>query len=168
MTKRLRVYKGGRPAKIKNAKDLGTPELIFKRSLMGGKDPAKCTCPLDALKERGTISNDAYDAADHWARIRGILFGSPFPGAVDLLAIGGGRMGDNMDRSEMEARYFEACADLIRISRQTFTVVENVAFFQRWPQWMFETGTRRNKDKERLFCGFGVLIGWRSKIRKAA
>lgn len=163
--KRLRINKGGRP-RVLREHDYGTPEAIAKRAAISPADHTKANCPLDTLLSRKIISQEAHDAADYWAALRAIVFGSAHVSASDLLQITSGGGSDAMDRSEAEAGYRLASSLMLAKSRQVFDAVENLVVHQRWPQWMFEYGISRNIQREKTLLGIAVLTGWKKDARK--
>lgn len=163
------MAKRGRPKSDRPAIDYGTPESIAKRAAIvsvktKGKitllDPALSTCPLDALKAKGLVSNEAHAAASHFLACRAITFGSPHPSAVNLLqgqSVGGGERDDG-DKAKIERRYRAACAAMHKRGRAVLDAIENLVVHERWPEWLFSHA--RSKSKDRCMEGFAALLSW--------
>jgi len=174
----------GRPPLNRPAIDLGTPELVHKRALMAGPprvttgsdgknkkvepDMTMTTRPIDVLKENGTISEEAHQAAERFAALRKKIFGKASPGAIDIGAVSRGRPDEDDDTAEAEAKYREACLAIKHYSRSVFDAVENLVIHDRWPRWMFELNADR-ADREKATLGLAALLAWhKNTARKKA
>lgn len=174
--KRLRIRKGGRPkSPPKPKEDLGTNELRSKRMQIVGtkpndvRDMTLSTCPIDVLLARRMISEEAHQAAHFFAALRKIVFGKAHPGAVDILAITGGRP-EESDSARAEFLYREACTAMKLASRQAFDAVENLVVHERYPEWM-GSGKRGPRISSRRHFGLGMaaLLAWqKGRERRAA
>lgn len=161
------MTKRGRPRLDRPAVDLGTPELIHKRLMASPKDAAMSTTPLDVLKSRLVISEEAHTAASYFAALRKIVFGKAHPGAIDLTAVSG--RPNELDIGEAEDKYRQACAAMKAQSRRSLDAVENLVVHERWPGWLSPRGGQNGSDYKNFGLGIAALLGWyRGRERKAA
>lgn len=158
----------GRPRSDRPRIDLGTPEQIHKRAMLSPTDPTLSTTPLDVLKARKIISDEAHTAASYWAALRKMVFGKAHPGAIDLTAVSG--MPNEFDRADAERKYRDACAAMTAMSRACFDEVENLAVHEHWPSWLKTSNYGRHvSGHKRLSLGLSALLGWyKGGARKAA
>lgn len=156
----------GRPRLDRPKIDLGTPELILKRSMASPVDHTLSTSPIDVLKARGVISDEAHTAATYWAALRKIVFGKAHPGAIDLTAISSAAMPDELDRADAEIKYRDACAAVKSYSRAALNSLENIVIHEIYPAWINAKGP--DCSAYRTFSlGMAALLGWyRGKNRK--
>jgi len=168
---RKKINKGGRPKnKPRPSIDLGTPELIMKRTQISPEDATLASCPLDAIKAlrydkvHPVISLDAYNAACAFRATRQNVFGSPHPKAMDLLHATGGEPtgGDATD----EAEFRRACDMLKSHGRGVFDAVDNVIIHERYPGWLKGKQSAHCPDRKKFMLGLSVLIKW-AKTRRA-
>jgi hypothetical protein len=181
------------------SKDQGTPETQLRRILAIGGTPqavhdqvtgelmgyvdtrnipesqkhltvtSNGSCPLDALKARGMISEEAHMAASYYAALRKMAFGKACPSAIDLNASGGSADEYEHEKAaERQRRYKDAAAAMQRASRHAFDAVENLVVFERWPDWMFGRGSRHNKFRHQFGLGMAALLAWYTGDRRAA
>lgn len=150
----------GRPKLNRPKFDEGTPELQTKRKLLVPRDQTQSSCPLDALKARRIISDDAYAAASHFLACRAIMFGNPHPQAVNPLQGQSHPESERSDgdRAKIETRYRAACSAMQRRGRSVLDAVENVVVHERWPEWFFSHA--RSKARDRCMEGFAALLSW--------
>lgn len=156
MTKRGRPKNPPRPDK-----DTGTPELQRKRMAISPHDQTQASNPLDALKSRQIISEEAHSAAVHFLACRAIMFGNPHPQAVNLLHVQG-NMGESRDedyRAKIELRYRDACDALRKRGRTVLDAIENLVVHERWPDWFFRSRGNR-KGRQHCMEGFAALLAW--------
>lgn len=169
----------GRPPTNRPRFDVGTPELIAKRMAALGPqrydakgkpippDDTLSTTPLDVLKARGIISDEAHGAACYFAALRKMVFGKAHPGAIDLTAISG--MPNEFDRADAESKYREACTWMKQQSRASLDAVENLVIHERWPRWMTVNGSKSGRDYQHFSLGIASLLGWyKGSQRRAA
>ena len=162
-----RIWKGGRPRKIKSEHDFGSPELIAKRAALSQGDPTLSTCPLDVLLSRKHISPGAHTAAMHFLSCFVIVHGSPHPRAIDLNQISGGAGEYDDERAENE--YNDACEALLKVSRRLFDIVHNIVIYERTPLWLVNPLAGNGWDRKNAGQAFATLLGWYSgRNRKAA
>lgn len=137
---------------------------------MAPKDPTLATTPLDTLKARGMISDEAHSAATYFNALRKIVFGKAHPPAIDLTAVSRGGLPDELDTADAERKYREACSAIKAQSRQAFDAIENLVVHERTPEWMTSRGGGQTKWAEKQCrLGFAALLGWyRGRERKAA
>lgn len=150
----------GRPKSNRPAIDLGTPELIRKRMHIAPADATLSTTPLDALKSRGQISDEAYTAACYFHALRKMVFGKAHPAAIDLTAVSSGGMPEELDTATAERRYREACNAVKQQGRQVLDALENLVVHERWPEWMFSGRGKTSPDKNKLMLSLAALLGW--------
>lgn len=152
------MAKTGRPKSIRPKFDYGTPELIAKRMMISPRDTTLSTCPLDVMKAKDIISQEAYDAAVYFVGLRKRMFGKAHPSAIDLLAVSGGRP-DEADDALAERKYREACAAVRRFGAKTFNCLEDVLIHERTPDWIH---FRQSSHWERrlVLLGISALLGW--------
>jgi hypothetical protein len=164
----LRTNKRGRPKSDRPKTDVGTPELIAKRMAASPTDATLSTTPLDVLKARQVISDEAHSAATYFAALRKIVFGKAHPGAIDLTAVSG--MPQEFDRADAESKYREACVWMKQQSRASLDAVENLVVHEIWPSWMKTNNYGRHvQGYKRLSLGLGALLSWyKGHQRKAA
>lgn len=164
------MAKTGRPKSTRPKHDYGTPELVLKRITMAPNDPTLATTPLDALKARKQISDEAHSAAVYFNALRKMVFGKAHPSAVDLTAISAmGSAPDELDRADAEQKYRDACAAMKCQSRQALDAVENLVVHERWPTWLYEGRGTRDSGQRHFSVGIAALLGWyRGRERKAA
>ena len=160
----------GRPRSNRPSVDFGTPELIAKRMAAAACDPTLSTTPLDILKARKIISDEAHSAATYWAALRKIVFGKAHPGAIDLTAISSASMPDEVDRAEAETKYRDACLAMKAQSRGCFDAVENLVVHEHPPAWLKTNNYGRHiAGYKRLSQGLAALLGWyKGGLRRAA
>lgn len=165
----MRTNKRGRPRSDRPRHDFGTPELIAKRMAASPNDTTLSTNPLDVLKARGVISDEAHGAASYFAALRKMVFGKAHPGAIDLTAISGANP-DEFDRADAETKYREACAAMKAMSRGCFDEVENLVIHEHWPSWMKANNYGRHvQGYKRLSLGLAALLHWyKGSMRRAA
>jgi hypothetical protein len=163
----MRTNRRGRPKLDRPKYDVGTPELIAKRMAAAPNDMTLSTTPLDVLKARSIISDEAHLAATYWAALRKMVFGKAHPGAIDLTAISGSNPNE-FDRADAESKYRDACAAMKAMSRASLDAVENLVIHERWPSWLVSKSTH-GTDYMRFCVGVAALLGWyKGKMRKAA
>lgn len=165
------MAKRGRPRLDRPKNDTGTPELIHKRMMASPIDPTLSTTPLDVLKARNIISDEAHGAASYFAALRKIVFGKAHPGAIDLTAISAlGNTPEEFDRADAETKYRDACGAIKAISRASLDAVENLVIHERWPEWLSaRTRSKQPRDYLHFSTGLGALLGWyRGAQRRAA
>lgn len=150
----------GRPKLNRPAIDTGTPELIHKRMMASPMDATLSTNPLDVLKSRKIISDEAHGAASYFAALRKIVFGKAHPGAIDLTAVSSGSPHE-FDRADAEIKYRDACNAMKAISRASLDAVENLVVHERWPSWLLKwaRGTQP-RDYHHFSVGVAALLGW--------
>lgn len=160
----------GRPKLNRPAIDTGTPELIHKRMLASPMDATLSTNPLDVLKSRQIISEEAHGAASYFAALRKIVFGKAHPGAIDLTAISSAAMPNELDRADAEIKYRDACNAMKSISRASLEAVENLVIHERWPDWLLNwTGGTQPRGYHHFSTGVAALLGWyKGSMRRAA
>jgi hypothetical protein len=160
------MAKRGRPKLNRPRVDLGTQELVAKRLMVSPRDPTLSTSPLDSLKARGLISDEAHSAASYFAALRKIVFGKAHPQAVDLTAISGKPVEPDIGRAE--TFYRDACFAMRAQGRQALDAVENLVVHERWPAWLFVSGAHGTEQKW-FGLGLAALLGWyKGKQRRAA
>lgn len=163
------MAKRGRPKSSRPAIDLGTPELIRKRMHISPADATQSTSPLDALKSKKIVSEEAHTAAVYFNGLRKLVFGKAHPAAIDLTAISSGGMPEELDAATAERKYREACNFVKGQGRQAFDALENLVVHERWPDWMFAGRGKRHAGQDHFMRGLGALHGWyRGRSRKAA
>ena len=150
--------------------DLGTPELIAKRMAASPRDTTLSTTPLDVLKARQIISDEAHGAATYFAALRKIVFGKAHPGAIDLTAISSVGNPYELDRGDAETKYRDACAAVKAISRASLDALENLVIHERWPSWLVaRTRSAQPRDYQHFSTGLAALLGWyKGSMRRAA
>lgn len=134
-------------------------------------DATLSSCPLDALKARKMISDEAHTAAVYFAGIRKRMFGKAIPPAIDLTAITGTPQEfDDVDAARAETEYRDACYAMKAQGRLSLDAVENLVVYERWPGWIINpTGGSQHSDQRRFTLGLAALLGWyKNKDRKAA
>lgn len=162
----MRTSKRGRPPTNRPRIDLGTPEQIHKRAMLSPTDPTLSTTPLDVLKARNIISDEAHTAASYFAALRKMVFGKAHPGAIDLTAVSG--MPNELDRADAESKYRAACGWMKQQSRASLDAVENLVVHERWPGWLLGQ-SMHGTDYMRFCVGISALLGWyKGNLRKAA
>lgn len=162
----MRTNRRGRPRSDRPRIDLGTPEQIHKRAMLSPTDPTLSTSPLDVLKARKIISDEAHTAASYWAALRKMVFGKAHPGAIDLTAVSG--MPNEFDRADAESKYRAACDWMKQQSRASLDAVENLVIHERWPGWLLGQ-SMHGTDYMRFCVGISALLGWyKGNMRKAA
>lgn len=162
----MRTNKRGRPRSDRPRYDLGTPEQIHKRAMLSPTDPTLSTTPLDVLKSRKIISDEAHTAASYFAALRKMVFGKAHPGAIDLTAVSG--MPNELDRADAESKYRDACAAMKAMGRASLDAVENLVVHERWPGWLLSQ-SMHGTDYARFGTGVAALLGWyKGNMRKAA
>lgn len=158
----------GRPKLDRPKTDLGTPELIAKRMAASPADTTLSTTPLDVLKARQIISDEAHGAATYFAALRKMVFGKAHPGAIDLTAISGASP-DEFDRADAEIKYRDACNAIKAMSRASLDAVENLVIHERWPSWLHNEAGKVGRDYQRFSLGIAALLGWyKGSMRRAA
>lgn len=163
------MSKRGRPRTNRPSTDFGTPELIAKRIAASPADTTLSTTPLDVLKARKLISDEAHGAATYFCALRKMVFGKAHPGAIDLTAVSSGSPHE-FDRADAEIKYRDACNAMKAISRASLDAVENLVVHERWPSWLLKwaRGTQP-RDYHHFSVGVAALLGWyRGAFRKAA
>ena len=160
----------GRPKLNRPAIDTGTPELIHKRMMASPMDATLSTNPLDVLKSRKIISDEAHGAASYFAALRKIVFGKAHPGAIDLTAISSVGMPNELDRADAEIKYRDACNAMKAMSRASLGAVENLVVHERWPSWLINwTRGTQSREYHHLSAGIAALLGWyKGSMRKVA
>lgn len=162
----MRTNRRGRPRSDRPRIDLGTPEQIHKRAMLSPTDPTLSTTPLDVLKARNIISDEAHTAASYFAALRKMVFGKAHPGAIDLTAVSG--MPSELDRADAESKYRAACGWMKQQSRASLDAVENLVVHERWPGWLLGQ-SMHGTDYMRFCVGISALLGWyKGNMRKAA
>ena len=164
------MAKRGRPRLNRPAVDRGTPELQYKRLMASPDDPALSTSPIDVLKARKIISDEAHSAAVYFAALRKIVFGKAHPGAIDLTAVSAFSGADEPDRADAEIKYRDACNAVKAISRASLDALENLVVHERWPCWMVaRTKAQQPRDYHKFTLGLAALLGWyKGSMRRAA
>lgn len=138
------------------AKDLGTPELQFKRSL-AAHNPVMSTRPIDILLARKDISPDAHAAAVEFAGLRKTVFGKATIQAVDLSS--SAKHADGHDDPLAELKYRAACDAMKAHSFAAFNAVENLVVHEIAPVWMRHNITS-SRERSDLAAGLKALVGW--------
>jgi hypothetical protein len=152
--------KRGRPKSDRPKYDYGTPELIAKRLSMAPRDATQSTAPLDVLKARGLLSDEAHTAACYFAALRKLVFGKAHPQALDLTAVSTGGVPEELDVATAERKYRAACAAVRGHGPQALDALENLAVHERWPAWMFAGRGKRAADQRYFEVGAAALLGW--------
>jgi hypothetical protein len=138
----------------------------MKRATLSPTDPTMSSNPLDVLRVRNIISDEAHTAASYWAALRKMVFGKAHPGAIDLTAVSG--MPNELDRADAESKYRDACFAMKAQSRASLDAVENLVVHERWPFWL-TGGSTHGTDYMRFCVGISALLGWyKGKMRRAA
>lgn len=161
------MAKRGRPRLDRPKHDYGTPELVLKRITMAPKDATMSTCPLDVMLSKGLISPEAHGACSHFLAIRKMIFGRASPGAVDLLAVSGGRPDElnEEDAAKIERKYRHACAAVKRFGEKTMAATEDVLVHQRWPEWI-QFRNSSHWERRLVLLGVAALLGWHEEDRR--
>lgn len=163
----MRTNRRGRPKSDRPKFDVGTPEQIMKRATLSPTDPTMSSTPLDVLKSRNIVSDEAYSAATYWAALRKMVFGKAHPSAIDLTAVSGSNPSE-LDRADAEGKYRDACYAMKAQSRASLDAVENIVVHERWPFWL-TGGSTHGTDYMRFCVGISALLGWyKGNMRKAA
>jgi|TARA_Y100000310_G_scaffold304804_1_gene344329 hypothetical protein len=152
-------YKCG---KLKRERDGPTPELEFHRAVtVAGGDPTQSTTPLDAMHERGQITQNEYNAALEYSRCHRIRYGAGYQTNREH-----GR--EPTERQMIRAREFvEAATEiLLRVSREAKNAVDNVACYQRGIRTCARNGKRPRKRA--FFMGVEALAKWYVRAEKKA
>lgn len=133
-------------------------------------DATLSTNPLDVLKSRKIISDEAHGAASYFAALRKIVFGKAHPGAIDLTAISSVGMPNELDRADAEIKYRDACNAMKAMSRASLDAVENLVVHERWPSWLINwTRGTQSREYHHLSAGIAALLGWyKGSMRKVA
>lgn len=161
------MTKRGRPKLNRPRHDYGTPELVHKRMMISPVDATLSTTPLDALKSRGVISDEAHAAASYFRALRQNIFGKAHVQAVNLGAISGAP--DESVSPSDEIEYRDACSAMKCHGRQVFDAVENCVVHERWPDFLKDRGGPMVSKQKHLMLGLAALLGWfRNRNRKAA
>lgn len=168
-SERQQMAKRGRPKSDRPKFDTGTPELILKRATAAPTDPTLSTSPIDILKARKLISDEAHSAAVYFNALRKLVFGKAHPAAIDLTAVSQGGMPEELDLADAERKYRDACATMRGYSRHALDAVENLVVHERPAPWMFTGRGRRDRAQNQFMAGLAALLGWyRGRQRKAA
>lgn len=156
------MAKRGRPKLNRPRVDYGTPELIKRRMTIAPFDATLSTCPLDILKARRLVSDEAYSAALYFAGIRKRMFGKAIPPVLDLTAISGGPSEfDDIEAAGAEQEYRDACFAMKAQGRISFDAVENLVVHERAPGWLLSpTGGTQHGEQKRFMLGMAALLGW--------
>lgn len=164
------MAKRGRPRLNRPTVDRGTPELQYKRLVTSPIDPSLSTTPLDVLKARTIISDEAHSAATYFCALRKIVFGKAHPGAIDLTAVSAFGGADEPDRADAEIKYRSACTAIKAINRASLDAVENLVIHERWPEWLVaRTRSAQPRGYHHFSLGIAALLGWyRGSMRRAA
>lgn len=165
------MAKRGRPKLNRPRVDYGTPELIKRRMTISPRDATLSTSPLDVLKSRGHISDEAFSAALYFAGIRKRMFGKAIPPVLDLTAISGGPSEfDDIEAARAEKEYRDACFAMKTQGRASFDAVENLVVHERFPDWLIDpTGGTQFARQKRFMLGLAALLGWfKNKDRRVA
>lgn len=159
--------KRGRPPLNRPRVDYGTPETIKRRMSISPSDPTQATNPLDALRARRLISDEAHAAAIYFAGIRKRMFGKAIPPCMDLTAVSGGPTEfDDKEAARSELEYRDACYAMRAQGRASYDAVENLVIHERWPEWV---GSSNSLRQTKFMVGLAALLGWyKNKDRKAA
>lgn len=161
------MAKRGRPKLDRPRIDYGTPESIKRRMSISPSDPTQSSNPLDALRARKLISDEAHAAAVYFAGIRKRMFGKAIPPCMDLTAVSGSPQEfDDADAARAEIEYGDACNAMKAQGRASYDAVENLVIHERWPEWIGSSNAiRQNK----FMLGLAALLHWHKyKDRKAA
>jgi hypothetical protein len=152
--------KRGRPKSNRPKVDYGTPELIAKRMSVTPMDATQSTSPLDALRAKGLLSDEAYTAACYFGALRKLVFGRAHPRAMDLTAVSRGGVPVELDVATAERKYRDACAAVHGHGRPALDALENVVVHERWPVWMFSGRGKRAPEQRHFEVGAAALLGW--------
>ena len=166
----MRTNRRGRPRLDRPKYDVGTPELVHKRMMASPDDATLSTTPMDVLKSRKLISDEAHSAGSYFAALRKIVFGKAHPGAIDLTAISSVGMPHELDRADAESKYRDACKAIKAINRASLDAVENLVIHERWPSWLSSRAvSRQPRDYHHFSLGLAALLGWyKGHQRRAA
>ena len=152
--------KRGRPRKIEAMGP--TPELTAKKLALVGPhgDPVLASYPLGVLLARRIINQDHHDAAIYYAYIRGRVLGKAHPGpAVNGVYDPGV---DDRAQEVIEPLWRDACAALMGVSRRAKDAVDNMAYYQRFPAFLW--CDHRPVDPQ-LIAGLDALARWWTRGR---
>ena len=162
----MKTIRRGRPKSDRPKFDVGTPEQIMKRATLSPTDPTMSSTPLDVLKVRHIISDEAHTAAGYFAALRKMVFGKAHPSAIDLTAVSG--MPSEHDHADAERKYRDACFAMKAMSSNSLHAVENLVVHERWPGWLLGE-SMHGTDYMRFCVGISALLGWyKGNMRKAA
>lgn len=139
--------------------------MAKKLALVGPHgDPVLASYPLGVLLAREIIDRDMHDAGIYYAYLRGRVLGKAHPGP----AIAGvyNPVTDDAAQEVIEPLWRDACRVLQGVSRKAKDAVDNVAYYQRFP--VFIWCERRSVDAQ-LVLGLTVLAKWwtRGRLRVA-
>lgn len=162
-------HRMGRPKSDRPKVDVGTPELIAKRLAASPDDPTLSTTPIDVVKSREIISEEAYGAVCYFAALRKMVFGKAHPGAIDLTAVSGSTP-DEFDTAEAETKYRDACLWMKAQSPYALNAVESLVVHEHWPAWLVSNQPIPNaRDYHYFGLGVAALLGWyKNSMRRAA
>lgn len=164
------MAKRGRPKLNRPRVDYGTPESIRKRMHISPSDATLSSCPLDAVKSRRIISDEAYASAVYFASIRKRVFGKAIPPAMDLTAVSG--RPTELDEKQFKhhfTEYRDACNAMKAQGRSAFDAIENLVIHERWPRWLNKAQGMTDSTQKHFQLGAAALLGWyKNKDRKAA
>ena len=158
--------RGGRPKVSRPKFDCGTPELAAKRLSVAPGDATLSTSPLDALKARGLVSDEAYSAACYFAALRKLVFGKAHPQALDLTAVSRGGVPEELDVAGAERKYREACMFVRGQDRLALDALETLVVHERWPDWMFAGRGKRAPEQRAFEVGAAALLAWYRGARR--
>ena len=161
-----RSAKRGRPKSNRPRVDSGTPELIAKRMAVTPMDATQSTSPLDALRAKGVLSDEAHNAACYFGALRKLVFGKAHVRAMDLTAVSRGGVPEALDVAAAERKYREACAAVQGHGRAALDALENIVVHEQWPAWMFAGRGKREIAQRHFEVGAAALLGWYRGRRK--
>mgnify|MGYP003147487384 CR=1 FL=1 len=170
------MAKRGRPRKKPEYRDKGTPELQMRRMvIVNGGNTDKASDPLDAMEERGIITNEMAKAGHNYARLYYRTFGTPFIHVnYDKLltkAVTSKSFTKNPSRNEAENEWILGeCFKILKdLNGSTRKAVDRIALRKVFPNFLYESKSRikDNHFKQSLQRGLKELDKWFSKAKKS-
>jgi len=155
--------KRGRPRKIREEKDLGTPELQAKRNALETVEA------LDLCLEKGIITQEQHWCGIHLRWLHTLRYGAPGVRAMDLSEISGIDIisDDPAWREAREAEYHVAVTTLS--GKADIKLLIDICVHNERPEFFRAEGRkiyRSVKELQRLREGLDVLVAhWRKHTK---
>lgn len=141
------------------ARDIGTPEMQFKRAfLVGGADPSLSESVIGVIFARGLINEYQLKAGQQYCNLRRKIFGSINPHTSDLIgSCGGLGLIDEETEIRVRSRYNHAKNSLLDCGSIIQVAVDKICIYDIMPLALINSPSLHRKQLHNLKKGMNAL-----------